>query len=159
MRKRKILAAFLTLAAVAGGAVLLDHGLAGPDRVYLERARAKRQAPRHAAAARARRQAPRGEVFAADEAIVLEAELFQKMSYGWQIGLDESAAGGAYIHVKEGVGDFESEDAIARNPSVRAGDFYNITGHRGRIEARLYVTSPDAGSYQLFARTMANRSK
>ena len=88
--------------------------------------------------------------------IVIEAENFQFMTYGWEIGESNNASGGAYIHMKEGVGDFESEDLIAADPSSRAGDFYNVTGDRRRIEARCYFNAPRSGMYHVAVRTMGH---
>lgn len=88
--------------------------------------------------------------------IVIEPENFQFMTYGWQIGESDDASGGAYIHMKEGVGDFESEDLIEADPSVRAGDFYNVTGDRRRMEARCYFDAPRPGMYHVAVRTMAH---
>ena len=60
--------------------------------------------------------------------IVLEPELFHGQTYGWQVGESRGASGGCYLHIKEGVGDYESEDLLRDDPSIRSGDFYNVTG-------------------------------
>ena len=88
-------------------------------------------------------------------AVVIEAEHFQFTTYGWEIGEDARASGGRYIHMKEGVGDYESEDKAAAAPGVRSGDFYNVTGDRRRIEARCYFTAYRDGDYIVLVRTMA----
>ncbi len=93
------------------------------------------------------------------EDIVIEAERFAFMTYGWEIGEDPRASGGRYIHMKEGVGDFESEGKIAADPTVRSGDFYNVSGDRRRLEARRAFTAPRGGRYFLAARTMAHASR
>lgn len=90
------------------------------------------------------------------EDIVVEAECFAFMTYGWEIGEDPGASGGRYIHMKEGVGDFESEDKIRADLTVRSGDFYNVSGDRRSLEARCPFTAPRAGRYFLAARTMAH---
>ncbi len=90
--------------------------------------------------------------------IVLEPELFHSQTYGWQIGESGDASGGCYLHIKEGVGDFESEDLLRDDPSVRSGDFYNITRDTRPIEARMYFIAPEEGVYHLSARTMAHKT-
>jgi hypothetical protein len=88
-------------------------------------------------------------------AVVIEAEHFQFTTYGWEIGEDARASGGRYIHMKEGVGDYESEDKISADPEVRSGDFHNVTRDRRRIEARCYFAAPAEGDYAVLVRTMA----
>jgi hypothetical protein len=95
---------------------------------------------------------------AGPEDIVIEAENFQFMTYGWEIGESEKASAGCYIRMKEGVGDYESEAKIAHNPAVRSGDFYNITRDRRRIEARCYFMAPSGGRYFAAVRTMAHKN-
>lgn len=92
------------------------------------------------------------------EDIVVEAELFQALTYGWQIEESESAAGHCYIHIKEGVGDV-LEAGIEFDPKQRSGDFYNIAGSKARIEAQCFFEVPADGEYFLAGRTMAHRSK
>ncbi len=100
---------------------------------------------------------PAAAVEARPSDIVLEAEHFQSMSYGWQIITDPTTGGSAYIHIKEGVGDFESERQLLSAP-VRTGDFYNSTGDNRRIDADLYFRAPEKGIYHVYVRTMAHRS-
>ena len=88
---------------------------------------------------------------------MVEAESFQFLSYGWEVGEDARAAGRAYIYLKEGAGDINAHNAEF-DPKLRAGDFYNVTGDRRRIEARCYFTAPTSGRYFVAARTMAHRS-
>lgn len=93
------------------------------------------------------------------DSVMIEAENMQFMTYGWQIGEAEDASGGAYLHIKEGIGDFESEDKIEADPvKARSGDFYNITHDQRRIQAGLYFLVPAAGTYNVYVRTMAQRS-
>jgi hypothetical protein len=94
---------------------------------------------------------------APEQGLVIEAEHFQQMSYGWEIVEDATASGGAALHIKEGVGDMESEYAIRADPKRRAGDFFNINGNQKPIEVRHYFKLGAAGSYTLWARTMAHR--
>ena len=91
--------------------------------------------------------------------IVFEAEDFTSLTYGWEIRRNATASGGCYVIMKEGVGDFESEHKIAADPRVRSGDFYNVSGDRRRIEARLPFELERPGIYHVYARTMAARSK
>jgi len=100
---------------------------------------------------------PPGETELSAEDIVVEAEVFQFLSYGWEIGEDARCAGSAFIYLKEGVGDVSARN-VEFDPKLRAGDFYNITGDRRRIEARSYFAAPAAGRYFVAARTMAHRS-
>jgi len=92
-----------------------------------------------------------------EEDIVVEAELFQFMTYGWEIGEREGASGNCYIHIKEGAGDL-GEAGIVFDPAVRAGDFYNVTRDRRHIEARCYFMAPQEAAYFVTVRTMAHRS-
>ena len=92
-----------------------------------------------------------------DDAIVVEAEHFQYLTYGWEIGQSQAASGGAHIHLKEGIGDLR-HDEIIFDPARRAGDFYNVTRDMRPIEARCYFAAPAAGTYFMAVRTMAHRS-
>lgn len=93
------------------------------------------------------------------ETVVLDPENMQGMTYGWQIGESAEASGGAYLHIKEGMGDFESEDKIADFPAkARSGDFYNLGHDQRRIKAEMFFQTPKAGTYFIYARTMAQRS-
>lgn len=102
---------------------------------------------------------PANEVRIGKESIIIEMENMQYMTYGWQIGETEDASGGAYLHIKEGMGDFESEDKIEANPGqARSGNFYNVHRDLRRIQAGLNFQAPKAGSYNVYVRTMAQRS-
>lgn len=95
------------------------------------------------------------------EAIIVEPELFQALTYGWQIEESESASGQAYVHIKEGVGDIIDHIGapyVEFDPARRPGDFYNIAGSRARIEARCVFEAPEDGEYFLLARLMPGRS-
>ncbi|MEI7903773.1 MAG: hypothetical protein WCK89_26335, partial [bacterium] len=92
------------------------------------------------------------------EDIVVEAELFQSLTYGWQIEESESASGNGYIHIKEGVGDI-MDVGVEFDPKNRSGDFYNISGSNNRIEAQCFFEVPADGEYFLAGRTLAQRSK
>lgn len=91
------------------------------------------------------------------EDIVVEAELFQSLSYGWEIEESESASGHSYVHLKEGVGDINYA-GVEFDPKHRSGDFYNITRNNARIEARCYFLAPASGDYFFAMRTKAERS-
>ncbi|MBA4388623.1 MAG: hypothetical protein C0404_11630 [Verrucomicrobia bacterium] len=101
---------------------------------------------------------PRDPVALRPEDIVVEAELFQSLSYGWEIEESESASGECYIHLKEGAGDV-NDDKMEFDPKVRSGDFYNITRNNARLEARCYFEAPADGEYLLAVRTRAERSR
>lgn len=101
---------------------------------------------------------PRNPVALGPEDIVVEAELFQWMSYGWEIEESDSASGDCYIHLKEGAGDINDAE-LEFDPKVRSGDFYNITRNNARIEARFYFEAPADGDYLLAVRTRAERSR
>jgi hypothetical protein len=102
---------------------------------------------------------PQNNIQVGQDSVVLEMENMQHMTYGWEIGESEDASGGVYLMIKEGIGDFESEDAIAANPgTARSGDFYNITRDSRRIQAGLSFEIPDAGNYAVFVRTMAQQN-
>ncbi|MDA0323055.1 MAG: hypothetical protein O2923_10125 [Verrucomicrobia bacterium] len=90
--------------------------------------------------------------------IVLEAEHFQFLSYGWEIRQAADAGGGAYIHLKEGRGDVDYS-AKEVHPDRRAGDVYNVTGDNRPIEARCWFIVPETGTYYVWVRTMAHRSQ
>ena len=92
------------------------------------------------------------------DTVVIEAERFHSLTYGWEIGEARDASDGCYLHIKEGVADFESEGAIARDPSIRSGDFYNIGRDRRRAEVEYKFVAPQTGLYFIYARTMAHRS-
>ena len=91
-----------------------------------------------------------------DKDVVIEPELFQFMTYGWEIGEAEEASGNCYLHIKEGTGDLDY-DYSGFDPSVRSGNFYNIGGDRRKIEARCYFMVPETGWYRVYARVMAHR--
>jgi hypothetical protein len=91
------------------------------------------------------------------EDIVVEAELFRFLSYGWEIEESENASGGCYIHLREGAGDIQYNN-LEFDPAIRSGDFYNITRSKARVEARCYFDVPVEGEYFLAVRTMAERS-
>ena len=102
---------------------------------------------------------PPNEIQVGQESVVAEMENMQFMTYGWQVDESDEASGGAYLHIKEGTGDFESEDKIKTDPrNMRSGDFYNITTDQRRIKAGLFFQAPKAGTYYVYARTMAQRS-
>ncbi len=95
------------------------------------------------------------------EDIVVEAELFQSLTYGWQIEENESASGHCCIHIKEGVGDIIDHIGapyVEFDPAKRSGDFYNSSGSYARIEAQCFFEAPADGEYFLAARLMAGRS-
>ena len=95
--------------------------------------------------------------------IIIEAELFQFMTYGWEIGEDQDASGQCYIHIREGTGDVEDGKVVDGfyvggvefDPEIRSGDFYNVGGDRRRIEARCYFMAPREGNYFVSVRTMS----
>ncbi len=96
------------------------------------------------------------------EDIVVEAERFQSLTYGWQIEESASASGNGYIHIKEGVGDiidYIGAPYTEFDIQNRSGDFYNISGSNDRIEAQCFFEAPADGDYFPAARTLAQRSK
>jgi hypothetical protein len=95
------------------------------------------------------------------EDIIVEPELFQSLTYGWQIEESESASGNTYLHIKEGIGDIIDHIGapyVEFDPKKRSGDFYNVAGSRARIEAQCSFEAPADGEYFLMARLMPGRS-
>lgn len=92
------------------------------------------------------------------EDIVVEAENFQFMTYGWQIDEGPDCSGGRYIYIKEGVGDHESDAKMARDRAVRSSDFHNVGGYRRQGGVRFWFMAPSEGWYHVAVRTMAQRS-
>jgi len=89
--------------------------------------------------------------------VVVEAEHFQFLTYGWEIGHAADAAGGAFIHLKEGRGDLDKA-GLELHADRRAGDVYNITRDNRLIETRCWFDAPQSGTYNVWVRTMAHRS-
>jgi hypothetical protein len=85
--------------------------------------------------------------------IVVEAELFQFLTYGWEIAEDEDASGHCYIHMKEGAGDISHgkvvdgwyETDTEFDPELRSGDFYNIGADRRRERGAVRPAGGDHG--------------
>ena len=92
-----------------------------------------------------------------DPDIVLEAECFHHLTYGWEIGQGSDSSGAGFVHLKEGVGDMAGAGRVF-DPETRSGDYYNVTRDARRIEARCFFDAAEAGEYYLSARTMAHRS-
>jgi hypothetical protein len=95
------------------------------------------------------------------EAIIIEPELFQEMTYGWQIEESASASGQACALIKEGVGDIIDHiraPFVEFDPARRSGDFFNVSGSRERIEACCRFDAPEDGEYFIMARLMPGRS-
>jgi len=79
-------------------------------------------------------------------AYVLEAEHYSDMNYGWEVHPDQSAAGGAYIHCKEG---------MANGPGqIHYGihDFYNIRESDELTYLKYHFRLPKAGRYYIWGR-------
>lgn len=91
---------------------------------------------------------PRGPVLSAPppDAYVLEAELFSECNYGWEVHPDPEAAGGAYLHAKEG---------IANGPGqIHSGvfNFHDIEEKPELTVLKIHFRLPKAGHYNLFGR-------
>lgn len=82
---------------------------------------------------------------AGPDAIVIEAEKFTSMNYGWELKEDPAAAGGRLILNKEG---------IANNIAqlVGFGDFYNVGNNRGRSDLIYRFRVPEEADWYLQAR-------
>ena len=79
-------------------------------------------------------------------AYLFEAELYSDLNYGWEVHLDGTAGGGAYMHSKEG---------IANGPGQmeeRIGDFYNIEERPEYTYLKYHFHLPESGRYLIYGR-------
>ena len=93
-----------------------------------------------------------------EDAVVLEAEHAQFLTYGWQTEEASTASGQACLHLPEGAGDEMYGGGPVFDPEVRSGDFYNVTRDNRPMEARCLFRAARPGRHQLWVRTMAHRS-
>ncbi len=79
-------------------------------------------------------------------AYVFEAEMYSQMNYGWEVRPDPTAAGGTYIHSKEGVGNGpgQVDRAIYNFYDIQEGNEYNVL--------KYYFHLPKAGRYYIYGR-------
>lgn len=78
--------------------------------------------------------------------LVFEAEHYSETNYGWEIHADPKAAGGAYLHCKEG---------IANGPAqaeYKAGNFYDVKGTREVTRLRYHFHLDKSGKYYIYGR-------
>ncbi|MHC4249454.1 MAG: PA14 domain-containing protein [Planctomycetota bacterium] len=79
-------------------------------------------------------------------AYVFEAEHYSETNYGWEVHLDPAAAGGAYIHSKEGVANGPGQTMCG------VYDFYNIREKSGFTYLKYHFRLPKAGRYYIWGR-------
>ena len=79
-------------------------------------------------------------------AYVLEAEHYSDMNYGWEVHPDPGAAGGAYIHCKEGMGNGPGQIHYGIH------DFYNIRESDELTHLKYHFRLPKAGRYYIWGR-------
>jgi len=84
--------------------------------------------------------------------IVIEAEHWSEMNWGWEVHLDPKAAGGAYIICKEGMTTGSAQCHWATY------DFYNIREKQEKSLLKYHFHLPKAGWYRLSARLWATCS-
>jgi hypothetical protein len=82
-------------------------------------------------------------------AIVLEAEHFAAMNYGWEVKHDPHAGNSCVIISKEGVANNQAQQQ-------GFGDFYNIGNNRTRSELYYSFNLPNAGDWFIQARMMTS---
>jgi len=81
-----------------------------------------------------------------DGTFVFEAEHYSETNYGWEVHLDGTAAGGAYIHSKEG---------IANGPGQiggRIANFYDVEENPEYTYLKYHFHLPVAGRYRIYGR-------
>ncbi|MBN1809318.1 MAG: hypothetical protein JW909_09650 [Planctomycetes bacterium] len=81
-----------------------------------------------------------------DGAFVFEAELLNEMNYGWEVFPDKEAAGGAYLHCKEGIANGPGQ----RN--YRIGNFYDVRTTSDYTYVKYHLHLPETGSYYCYGR-------
>lgn len=79
-------------------------------------------------------------------AYVFEAEHYSETNYGWEVHPDPAAAGGAYIHSKEGVANGPGQT------SCGVFDFHNIREKREFTYLKYRFHLPKAGRYYIWGR-------
>jgi len=81
--------------------------------------------------------------------LVFEAEHFSEFNYGWEAFLDARAAGGAYLHCKEGL--------TNRSAQIfqRVGNFYDIRSTQETSYLRYHLKIPKDGRYHVYGRLWA----
>jgi len=79
-------------------------------------------------------------------AYVFEAEHYSDMNYGWEVHPDPSAAAGAYIHCKEGMGNGPGQIHYGIH------DFYNVRENDELTYLKYHFRLPKAGRYYIWGR-------
>lgn len=82
-------------------------------------------------------------------ALVIEAERFSEVNYGWEVKSDPLAGGGAYLINKEGV----ANDTAQRGGF---GDFYNVGGNQELSKLYYRFRIPEAGTWCFQTRLMTS---
>jgi hypothetical protein len=108
-------------------------------------------------ASREARETDNKTIFLPQGAIVVEAEHFTDMTYGFEIKASPQASGGLFLTNKEGIGDFLGQLFLYRTRR-RSGDYFNIKRDMRPIRTSYTVNVPQAGYYHLFVRMKARRS-
>ena len=83
---------------------------------------------------------------APEGAIVIEAEHFTEMNYGWEIRSDASCGGGAYAYSKEGVGNGPGQFGKG------VYEFHNILEKPAYTRVRWHFHAAQTGRYFLYGR-------
>ena len=79
-------------------------------------------------------------------ALVFEAENFTETNYGWEAHIDPQAAGGAYLHTKEG---------ICNGPAqlrYNVGNFYDVHSKADLTYLRYHFNVPRTATYYCYGR-------
>jgi hypothetical protein len=79
-------------------------------------------------------------------AFVFEAEHYSETNYGWEVRCDPSAAGGAYIHAKEGIANGPGQTMCG------VYDFHNIREKREFTYLKYHFRLPESGRYYIWGR-------
>jgi len=87
-----------------------------------------------------------------DGAIVLEAERFAWMNYGWEIKHDLKAGNGCILVNKEGVANKQAQEQ-------GFGDYYNVGNNRAQCELYYRFRVPGAGEWFIQPRMMTSGTR
>jgi hypothetical protein len=79
-------------------------------------------------------------------AYVFEAEHYSDTNYGWEVHPDPAAAGGAYIHSKEGIANYSGQTMYG------VSDFYNIGEKSEYTYLKYHFRLPKGGRYYICGR-------
>ncbi|HYF49714.1 MAG TPA: PA14 domain-containing protein [Planctomycetota bacterium] len=79
-------------------------------------------------------------------AYVFESELFTQTNYGWEVRADPEAAGGAYLHCKEGIANGPAQTRIM------VGDFHQRRSNSDVTMLRYHIRVPKTGNYYVYGR-------